>query len=84
MAVGFKDAESDMIFPCTTYRPETIDGTTNLFVGEKIEYVIAKSAGSSYYMSKDAASRLAYQMKLEVEGADAGSRAAEEERDKPV
>ena len=67
-AVGFKDAQSDMIFPCATYRPETIDGTTNLFVGEKIEYVIAKVGEKRFYMSKDAASRLGYQMELKVEG----------------
>jgi leucyl-tRNA synthetase len=68
IAVGFKDAESDIIFPCTTYRPETIDGVTNLFVGEKIEYVVAKSQGKRYYMSKEAAIKLGYQIKLEVEG----------------
>jgi leucyl-tRNA synthetase len=67
-AVGFKDSESEIVFPCATYRPETIDGVTNLFVGEKVEYVIAKSGGRRYYMSKDAASRLSYQIKIEVEG----------------
>ncbi|MDE1865897.1 MAG: leucine--tRNA ligase [Candidatus Micrarchaeota archaeon] len=68
IAVGFKDADTDAIFPCTTYRPETIDGVTNLFVGEKVEYVKARIGGKSYFMSKDAATRLAYQMQLEVEG----------------
>jgi leucyl-tRNA synthetase len=68
IAVGFKDSESEAVFPCATYRPETIDGVTNLFIGEKVEYVTARLNGRRYYMSKDAASRLAHQVKLEVDG----------------
>jgi leucyl-tRNA synthetase len=66
-AVGFRDTRSDVIFPCATYRPETIDGTTNLFVSERAEYVVAKIKGKRYYMSKEAAAKLGFQMKVEVE-----------------
>jgi leucyl-tRNA synthetase len=66
-AICFKDAEADAYFACATYRPETVDGTTNLFVGEKIEYVVAKISGKRYYLSKNAAAKLAYQTGVEVE-----------------
>lgn len=67
-AVCFKDSASDVYFPCATYRPETIEGVTNLFVGESIEYVTAKIKARRYYLSKHAAYLLGFQMQIEIEG----------------
>ncbi len=65
--VKFKDAESDAYFVCATYRPETIYGVTNLFVGESVGYVSAIVGGERYYMSLESTHALARQMKIEVE-----------------
>ncbi len=68
IAISFKDSESDAFFACATYRPETIDGVTNLFVGKGIDYVVARSGGKRYYMAKEAAEILSNQMEIEIEG----------------
>ncbi len=66
-AIKFRDASSDIYFACTTYRPETIYGVTNIFIGEKSEYVIARIENERYYLSKEAASTLKYQLNVTVE-----------------
>lgn len=67
-AVKFKDTGSDASFACATYRPETIDGVTNIFVGENIEYVIAEVDGSKCYMSRKAAEMLTFQKEVKIKG----------------
>ena len=71
-AVKFKDAESDAYFACTTYRPETLYGVTNIFVNESVDYVVAKVNGERFYLSKDAADMLKYQLDVSVEGPISG------------
>ena len=65
--VKFKDESSDVYFACATLRPETIEGVTNIFIGENVEYVIAKLNGERLYMSKEAAETLRTQMNVETE-----------------
>ncbi|MCL5262507.1 MAG: leucine--tRNA ligase [Candidatus Marsarchaeota archaeon] len=66
--IKFRDSASDAFFACATYRPETIYGVTNLFVNDKASYVIANVGGSKLYVSKEAATALAYQIDITVEG----------------
>lgn len=66
IAIKFKDAKSDAYFLCATYRPETIDGVTNLFIGKDVDYVIAESNGVSYIMSYEAANFLGYQIEINI------------------
>ncbi len=66
--IKFRDADSDAFFPCATFRPETIYGVTNLFINDKAEYVIASLGGERFYMGKEAAATLAYQLDVKVEG----------------
>ncbi|MGC8652300.1 MAG: leucine--tRNA ligase [Candidatus Micrarchaeia archaeon] len=65
--IKFREPESGIVFGCATYRPETIYGVTNLFVNENGTYVIASIGNEKYYMAKDAAEALKYQMKIDVE-----------------
>ncbi len=80
VAVKFKDRDNDVYFPCVTYRPETIYGTTNLFVNSSAKYIEAEVKGIHYYLSKDAAERLSNQFKItfvrEVAGAELLSKKA--------
>ncbi len=66
--IKFKDASADAFFACATYRPETLYGLTNIFVGETIEYVTAEIGGTTYYMSKDTAKDLGNQMSIVIKG----------------
>ncbi len=68
MAVRFEIEGKDASFICATYRPETLPGVTNLFVNEKAVYVACRIGedGKTYYISKEAASRLGYQFKIEA------------------
>ena len=50
--IKFKDTADDIFFPCATYRPETLYGVTNIFVNDKVEYVIAKINNERYYIAK--------------------------------
>ena len=67
-AVKFKVDGEDAFMPCSTYRPETIFGVTNIFIKEGATYVICKLGedGTKYYLSKAAAEKLRLQMKVEV------------------
>jgi leucyl-tRNA synthetase len=68
VAVKFKVDGEEAWMLCTTYRPETIFGATNIFVSEKAAYVACKIGddGKRYYMSKSSAAMLKYQMKVDV------------------
>ncbi len=66
VAIKFKDRDSEVFFPCTTYRPETVYAVTNLFINENSQYVEAELAGAHYYMSKEAAAMLAYQFDIRI------------------
>jgi leucyl-tRNA synthetase len=65
--IKFKDQAEDISFACATLRPETIDGVTNIFVGEKVQYVVAKVNGERLYISAETVDALKYQAKIEVE-----------------
>jgi leucyl-tRNA synthetase len=66
--VKFKDSGSGAFFACATYRPETLYGATNIFIGEGVEYAIAEIDGASYYLSKAAADILSYQLGIKITG----------------
>ena len=58
----------DGFLACTTYRPETIYGVTNIWVNPDAEYVKAEANGRTYYISKEAAASLSMQLELKVKG----------------
>ena len=66
--VKFKVDGEEAYMLCTTYRPETIFGATNIFVGEKAAYVACKIGddGKRYYVSKASAAILKYQTNVQV------------------
>lgn len=66
-AVKFREKSTGLIFACATYRPETIYGVTNIFINDKLQYVVAKIGDERYYLSKDAAKTLGYQLQITVE-----------------
>jgi leucyl-tRNA synthetase len=68
LAVKFKDESSKAYFPCSTYRPETLYGVTNLFLKEDGAYVLAEVGGELYYLAKEAAELLSGQFKVTVKG----------------
>lgn len=65
VAIKFRVDGEEASMICTTYRPETIFGVTNLFVMENAKYMLCKIDGENYYMSKAAAEILSNQMKIE-------------------
>ncbi len=68
VVIKFRDADSDASFLCLTYRPETIYGVTNIFVKDDAQYIIAEINGSKYYVSKDAAETLKFQLNIKHVG----------------
>jgi len=69
VAVKFKVDGEDSYMVCATYRPETIFGVTNLFVSEGSTYITCKIDGKgTYYIAKEAALVLRYQMAIEQIG----------------
>ena len=73
--IKFKvDAEEAYVL-CTTYRPETVFGATNLFVNQNAVYIRCSINGNgTYYVSKKAAEVLKYQFSIaqigeEIKGA---------------
>jgi leucyl-tRNA synthetase len=68
IVVKFKVDGEEAYILCTTYRPETIFGVTNLFVSEKSTYVACRIGDDDkrYYISKASAGILKYQMNVEV------------------
>ncbi|MDE1762056.1 MAG: leucine--tRNA ligase [Candidatus Micrarchaeota archaeon] len=65
-AIKFKVDGEDASFICSTYRPETLDGVTNIFVNEGSTYVLCRMDGENFYVSKSAANILSYQRSVEV------------------
>ena len=66
--VTFKEKDGSASFLCTTYRPETIYGVSNLFIAKGATYSIISISGKDYYISKSAAGELSYQLKMEIKG----------------
>jgi leucyl-tRNA synthetase len=66
--IKFKDKDSEIFFVCTTYRPETIYGVTNLFVNKNSGYSIVEIKGEKFYVSKAAAASLSNQFELKILG----------------
>ncbi len=67
-AIKFRVEGLDAYAVCSTFRPETIHGVTNLFVDENAKYVICRINGEKdeSILSKAAAADLTYQMKIDV------------------
>ncbi|MEM0146845.1 MAG: leucine--tRNA ligase [Candidatus Micrarchaeaceae archaeon] len=67
-AIAFKVEGENTYALCATYRPETVFGVTNIFVNRDSTYVLCSIQGSEkqYYISKDSAANLSYQMKIQV------------------
>ncbi len=62
---GFRDG----FLVCTTYRPETLYGVTNIWVNPAAEHAIVHTAsGEKLYVAKACVPALAEQMKLEIVG----------------
>ncbi|MFA4983408.1 MAG: leucine--tRNA ligase [Candidatus Micrarchaeia archaeon] len=65
--VGVMFPYLDGFLVCSTYRPETIYGVTNIWVNEKAAYVKADCKGKKFYLAKEALPQLSMQMPLVVE-----------------
>ena len=55
--------DSGEVLPCGTLRPETVYGATNLWVNPEVEYVKANVGKETWIISKQAAGKLADQLK---------------------
>ena len=64
--IKFKDTDSDIYFPCATYRPETIYAVTNIFINQNVDYVIVEIKEEKFYLSNKAADIMKYQLDLKV------------------
>ncbi len=74
VGVKFRVDGEDAYMMCTTYRPETISGVTNLFINKDLKHVSCKIDGKTYNMTKAASDILKYQMNVEqVADADGGA-----------
>ncbi len=82
--IYFKDRDSDVCFPCATYRPETIYVATNIFVNEGSGYVIAEVNGKKEYLSENAASILKYQLDIKELGKVSGKELIKKHAINPV
>ncbi len=68
-AIKFKVKDKEYFILCTTFRPETLEGVTNLFVNEGAVYALCRSpSGETYCVSDASFSMLKYQMSLEKTG----------------
>lgn len=65
-AIKFKVEGEEASFLCSTYRPETLDGVTNVFVNRNAVYVLCTIESEKYYITKATAKTLLYQMPVEV------------------
>ncbi|MDE1824235.1 MAG: leucine--tRNA ligase [Candidatus Micrarchaeota archaeon] len=65
IAIKFKVDGEESYMACTTYRPETVFGVTNLFINKEASYAQYKVDGEVLYLSKAAAEILKYQMGVE-------------------
>ncbi len=67
-AVAFEVDGKGEFMLCTTFRPETLPGVTNLFVKAEATYALCNIDGrsGSYYIAKEAIEPLAHQLKISV------------------
>ena len=75
VAIKFEvEGEPGRFLLCTTFRPETIYGVTNVFVGEEITYALCAIGGMEglYYISSAAVQILGYQFVIEQKGEISG------------
>ncbi len=72
--VGVLFAFEDGFLACSTYRPETIYGATNLWVNSSALYVKAEWRGKKLYIAKDALAPLSMQLDLKVKEEVAGGK----------
>ncbi len=70
-AIKFKVEGTDYSILCATFRPETIEGVTNLFVGD-FTYVTCRSGDEAYCMSAEGFEMLRHQISLEKTGEISG------------
>lgn len=73
VAIKFKVDGEDAYMLCATYRPETVFGVTNLFIGESHTYVLCKIYEDKLYVEKKASELLKYQFPIEAMGEVSGS-----------
>ncbi len=66
-AIKFKVEGEDASLACSTYRPETLFGVTNLFVKDPAIYALCTVNGEKVYLAKEAAKILKSQMDLEIQ-----------------
>jgi len=66
VAIKFKIVGEEAYMLCATYRPETIFGVTNIFVNENAFYVKCRIGNEIYYIAKEAAENLSYQLKIDI------------------
>ncbi len=73
--IAFKVEGEERYMLCTTYRPETLSGVTNLFVNEEVTYVRCTIDGKKgeYYIAKGAIEALNYQLKISEQGEITGN-----------
>ncbi len=66
--IKFRVENENAYILCTTFRPETVMGTTNIFVSEAGAYALCSISKSTeqYYISKAGAADLRYQIDIEV------------------
>jgi len=55
--IKFK-GEDGLVYPCLTYRPETVYGAVNIWINPEAKYVIARVDGESWVLSSHAVSEL--------------------------
>jgi leucyl-tRNA synthetase len=64
MIILFYEPESKVYFPAATYRPDTLDGVTNIWINKEYDYVIAEYDNKKFVLSKVAAELLSEQLEL--------------------
>ncbi len=70
-AIKFRVDGEDAYLLCTTYRPETVFGVTNLFVNQDSDYIKCSIGGEgTYYLSKASSLILRHQIGIEQIGAE--------------
>jgi len=72
--VKFRLSDGDLYLVAATFRPETIYGTTNVWLNPDVTYVIARVDGERWLISREAAGKLREQLRrVEIEGEIRGS-----------
>lgn len=66
-AVAFELEEEGGLMLCSTYRPETVYGVTNLWVNPNALYVQIEADGKKFWVAKEAVAPLAGQLGIKVQ-----------------